>query len=251
MNAKLVLLGVIFGLFARSTNAQHRQIGGKDVSVQEFPFVVAITYLRELCGHGAIIDRRWIVSSASSFYNQPFSEYNVALDTDDFNGIANWQEVENIFVHPEWIGWDHNIALVKLKQELTYSGTIQPINIPTSDTSRPLDVTMVSYGTNEESTTHLRGASYTLKTDESCLKLLQDFSAKDVITLGQGYCLIPPEGAERGQYANDAGAPVVKGDELYGLFAFSENTGGVNQVSVVTRVMFFTDWIQSSIAKNS
>ncbi|XP_053674467.1 trypsin-like [Anopheles nili] len=251
MNAKVALLVTICGLLARLTCAQHRQIGGKDVTVQEFPFVVAITYERELCGHGAILDRRWILSSASSFYNQPYSEYNVAVATDDIEGDASWHEVDNVFLHPEWVGWDYNIALVKLKDEVTYSGTVQPINIPNDDSNIPLDVTMLSYGKNEDGTSHLRGATYTLKTDESCLSLLSNSASKDVITEGHGFCLIPPEGSEQGQYFSDAGAPVVKGDELYGVFAFSEDKGGVNKASVATRVRFFADWIQSSIANNS
>ncbi|XP_053674466.1 serine protease SP24D-like [Anopheles nili] len=251
MNAKLVLLVAIFGLLVGLASTQSRQIGGKDVIVQDYPFVVAITYLRELCGNGAIIQKRWIVSSASSFYNRPFSQYDVAVATDDFRGDATWHEVLNIYIHPEWVGFEHNIGLVKLVTEVSYSVAVQPISIATNDWSRPLDVTMLSYGKNEAGSTHLRAATYTLKTDQTCLQLLQDYNSRDVITLGHGYCLIPPAGTERGQYVNDAGAPVVKDNQLYGLFAFSENSGGVNDVSVATRVTFFTDWIESSIARYS
>ncbi|XP_050072795.1 trypsin-like [Anopheles maculipalpis] len=242
----LLFLAVSFASFLTlDTQAQIRHVGGKDVSARQYPFVAAIAYMRQLVGNGAIITPKWILTAASAVYHYPDSEHNSGLGADDFHGRADWHEVGKIVRHPEFIGWDNNIAMVQVRGTIQYSDTIQPINIATK-LPETVEVVMVSYGKNEHDTTHLRAAAYSLISDNvDCISLLKEYSAKEVIWQQHGFCLLPPPGTEQSQWYNDAGASMVANGELYAVFAFAEHEGGLNEGSVATRVASFLGWIQN------
>ncbi|XP_050075417.1 trypsin-4-like [Anopheles maculipalpis] len=246
------LLSVLFALICicSSVSAQVRQLGGADASVRQYPFMAGVAFARKLVGNGAIIAPRWVLTSASAVYAPQDILFDVQVGADSFLGTGSWYEVLQIYRHPEFVGWDYNIALIHLKGPITYTDTVQPIALATTDRDY-LEVIMVSYGTNEEDTQHLREAAYTISADDECVAFLTDGLAKEMVIQHRGYCLLPYRGAQQGQWFNDAGAPVVANNQLYGVFAFSEDEGGINEGSVVTRVISFADWIQSTMVAHS
>ncbi|XP_035917487.1 chymotrypsin-1-like [Anopheles stephensi] len=248
---KLLLIVTCASFITFFARAQLRQVGGKDVSVRQYPFVAAIAYTRQLVGNGAIITPNWILTSASAVYHYPDSEYSIAVGTDDFHSPANWHEVSKIIRHPEFVGWDNNIAMVLVRDTVKYGDTVKPINIATNSPDT-VEVTMLSYGKNEHSTTHLRAATYTLISDNvDCVGLLKESAAKEIIWRQHGFCLIPPPGTEQGQWYNDAGAPLVAHGELYAVFALAEHEGGLNEGSVAIRVASYLGWIQAVMFSGS
>uniref|UniRef100_A0A182S7I9 Peptidase S1 domain-containing protein n=1 Tax=Anopheles maculatus TaxID=74869 RepID=A0A182S7I9_9DIPT len=248
MKSTLVLFSLIC-LFC-SVTAQNRQIGGTDVSIGQYPFMAAIAFARKLVGNGAIIMQRWILTSASAVYAPQDALFDVQVGADTFMGSGSWYEVLSIYRHPEFVGWDYNIALIHLKGPITYSDTVQPIALTTTDTDY-IDVTMISYGINEQDTQHLRKAEYTLSADDECVAFLTDSLAKEMVTQHRGYCVRSFRGLQQGQWFNDAGAPLVANSLLYGLFAFAEDEGGINEGSVAVRVINFADWIHSTMAAHT
>uniref|UniRef100_A0A182K3Q5 Peptidase S1 domain-containing protein n=1 Tax=Anopheles christyi TaxID=43041 RepID=A0A182K3Q5_9DIPT len=247
MKLTLVLLFVIAIQHSGPVQAQTRQIGGKDASIQQYPFMAAIAFARRLVGNGAIIAPRWILTSASAVYAPQDALFDVQVGADTFMGTGDWYEVLAIHKHPEFIGWDYNIALIHLKGPIQYSDTVKPIDLADTVVDQ-LEVTMLSYGNNEDSTQHLREATYTLSTNDECVSFLTDGLAQSMVIEQRGFCVRPVPGTEQGQWFNDAGAPIVASGKLYGLFAFSEDEGGVNEGSVGTRVTSFLDWIHSKMA---
>ncbi|XP_035917172.1 chymotrypsin-1-like [Anopheles stephensi] len=241
-------ISVLFSLtcIACTVLAQRRQIGGRDTSIRQYPFMAAVAFARQLVGNGAIIAPRWILTSASAVYAPQDALFDVQVGADSFMGSGSWYEVLQIYRHPEFVGWDYNIALIHLKGPIKYSDTVQPIGLATTDTDY-IDATMLSYGINEQETQHLREAAYTLSADDECVAFLTDWLAKEMITQHRGYCVRPFRGAQQGQWFNDAGAPVVANNLLYGVFAFAEDEGGINEGSVATRVISFADWIQRTM----
>uniref|UniRef100_A0A182ME38 Peptidase S1 domain-containing protein n=1 Tax=Anopheles culicifacies TaxID=139723 RepID=A0A182ME38_9DIPT len=240
--------GIVFhdGETSHSVQAQERQIGGKDASTLSYPFMVAIAAARKLVGNGAIIESRWVLTTASALQFTQDALYDVQVGADTFNGAGYWYEILRIYRHPEYIGWDHNIALIKLKGHIKYTDTVQPIDLAVEDKDS-LEAIMVSYGFNEDGTSHLREATYTLTADDDCVNFLREDVAKQMIIDQQGYCVFPLPGNTQGQWYNDAGAPLVANEQLHGLFAFAEHEGGANHGSVATRVFKFTTWIQNTI----
>uniref|UniRef100_A0A182PPE6 Peptidase S1 domain-containing protein n=1 Tax=Anopheles epiroticus TaxID=199890 RepID=A0A182PPE6_9DIPT len=220
-----------------------------DANIQEYPFVAAIAYAKQLKGNGAILSRDWILTSGGAVALLPDGEYDVLAGSNDFNKPAQWIRVWRILRHPEYVGWDYDIALVQAHGGIEFSQTVQPINInPTFPET--VDVTMLSYGANEHGTATLRKAPYTLISDNiDCIRLLREYKSKQIIWQRHGFCLIPPPGTERAQWSNDTGAPLVVGDQLFALFAYAEYEGVINGGSVAIRVTSFTDWIEKVIAR--
>uniref|UniRef100_A0A182WL51 Peptidase S1 domain-containing protein n=1 Tax=Anopheles minimus TaxID=112268 RepID=A0A182WL51_9DIPT len=249
MKFAVVFLSLICLYYSRPVQAQVRQIGGKDASVINYPFMAAISLARTLMGNGAIIQSRWILTSASAVYFTQDSLYDVQVGADTFKGTGNWYEVLRIYRHSEYIGWDHNIALIQLKGHIKYTSVVQPIDLAVTDTDF-LEAVMLSYGFNEQGTAHLREGTYKLTATDECVNFVIEDIAKNMIRNQQGYCVFPLSSTGQGQWANDAGAPMVAYGQLYGLFAFAEHRGGINQGSVATRVFKFTNWIQGTITAN-
>ncbi|XP_041773533.1 trypsin-1-like [Anopheles merus] len=237
---------------AALAKGQRRQIGGTDVSIVQYPFVVGILLQRTIIiGNGAILAPSWVLTSASAVFNTPDSEYSIATGSEDLFTPAAQYQVQRIFRHPEFVGWDYNVALVKVSGKIVFGDTVQPIAIATTEPETVNDATMLSYGKNEDGTAHLRSATYTLISDnDDCVRLLQEYQAKEVIWQHHGFCLIPPPGTQQGQWFNDAGAPLVADGQLYAVFAFAENEGGTNEGSVATRLTSFAGWIQSIMFSN-
>ncbi|XP_049300085.1 trypsin-7-like [Anopheles funestus] len=207
--------------------------------------MAAIAYANQHVGNGAIINSKWILTSASAVFFVEEALYYVKVGADSFTSPGFWYEVFHIYRHPEFVGWDYNIALIQLKDNVRYTETVKPIALP-GDDPEFFTGKLLSYGQNEHGTRHLREADYTIVADDRCVNFLTDSSARQMIIDKQGYCLF---GHDQGQFYSDAGAPVVANDQLYGLFAFAEHHGGVNDGSVATRVFKFTTWIQEKMTQ--
>uniref|UniRef100_A0AAG5D3Y0 Peptidase S1 domain-containing protein n=1 Tax=Anopheles atroparvus TaxID=41427 RepID=A0AAG5D3Y0_ANOAO len=229
--------------------AQKRHFGGDDVTVDKFPFVVAISFVSELVGNGAIIAPRWILSSASAFQVTPHSEYIAHAGGDVYKDGERYPS-EAVYEHPEWNGYVANIALMKLKWKLKFGAKVKPIKLFQQDLDRVDDVFMISYGKNALGTKHLQGAPYFLTSDAACLASLNTDYAKAILQEGHGYCVndIGGNGA-RGQWHDDTGAPMVKDDRLVALWILRDDEVIThhNNVSLATRVFFFGGWIESTM----
>uniref|UniRef100_A0A182PPE5 Peptidase S1 domain-containing protein n=1 Tax=Anopheles epiroticus TaxID=199890 RepID=A0A182PPE5_9DIPT len=229
---------------------QLRQIGGRDVPILEYPFMAAIAFQKQLAGNGAIIGPRWVITSASAVFAPTDSLFDVQVGADSFSGPGSWYEVRAIFKHPEFIGWDHNIALIHLKGPIKYSDTVQPIELADVFIEQ-FQVTMLSYGINENDSRHLREALYDASSNNECVQFLTDGLAKQMVMDQRGFCVRALPGTQQGQWYNDAGAPIVAYGKLHGVFAFAETEGGINQGAVGTRIYAFLDWIRATMAKHN
>uniref|UniRef100_A0A182K3Q6 Peptidase S1 domain-containing protein n=1 Tax=Anopheles christyi TaxID=43041 RepID=A0A182K3Q6_9DIPT len=246
MKLTLVLLFVTTVQCLGSAEAKRLEIGGKDTGILLYPFMAAIELAKKLIGNGAIIAQRYVLTSASAVLEPHYSLYKVQVGADTFQGTGDWYEVLTIYKHPEFIGWDYNIALIHLKDRIAFGDTVQ--SIPIADTfTNNLEVLMLSYGTNEDNTMHLREAICTISTGEDCVKFLTGGLSKDIVLQGHGFCVHGTPGTEQGQWPTDAGAPIVAAGKLYGVFAFTEDEGRVNVGSVGTSVSSFLEWIYETM----
>uniref|UniRef100_A0A182I2C3 Uncharacterized protein n=1 Tax=Anopheles arabiensis TaxID=7173 RepID=A0A182I2C3_ANOAR len=219
-----------------SVQAKRLQIGGIDTGIFLYPYMAAIEFAQKLVGNGAIIAQRYILTSASAVAEPHDSLYKVQLGADVFKGPGDLYE-------------DCNIALLHLKEPIRYSDSVQPAIIADTFVNN-LQVLLVSYGTNEEGTMHLREAIYTASTDAECVDSLTKGLSKEIIIQEHGFCVRSPPGAEQGQWADDAGAPIVADGKLYGVFAFSEQEGKTNVGSIGTRVSAFLEWIYETMEEH-
>ncbi|XP_027146977.1 transmembrane protease serine 3-like [Larimichthys crocea] len=114
-----------------------RIVGGNISKPGQFPWQVSLRFLsKHRCG-GSIITSRWILTAAHCVYRYTLPLWKVIVGTGNSTLWANlWENsslaVEKIIHHHLYnsITLDYDIALIKLKESLVFSGSVQPICLP-------------------------------------------------------------------------------------------------------------------------
>ncbi|XP_021334565.2 transmembrane protease serine 3 isoform X1 [Danio rerio] len=111
-----------------------RIVGGNLSAEGQFPWQVSLHFQNEhLCG-GSIITSRWILTAAHCVYGIAYPMYwmvYAGLTELPLNAVKAFA-VEKIIYHSRYRpkGLDHDIALMKLAQPLTFNGMVEPICLP-------------------------------------------------------------------------------------------------------------------------
>ncbi|KAJ2945113.1 hypothetical protein O0L34_g9172 [Tuta absoluta] len=142
--------------------AGDRIIGGKDTSIDQYPWMALIEYkkrdkLKLLCG-GALISGKYVLTAAHCvkgeilFLGTPrnvrLGEYDISNDPSDLDCVeiagggkdctegVNVIPIEDTVVHEEYkarFSTHHDIALLRLARMAAYSDFIKPICLPLTD----------------------------------------------------------------------------------------------------------------------
>ncbi|XP_027700122.1 transmembrane protease serine 12-like [Vombatus ursinus] len=128
-----------------------RIIGGHDAQTGAWPWIVSLQFLKafnksvHLCG-GSIIRETWILTAAHCFKVSREPEFWIAVI--GVNNILQNRmkhkkiQIDFIVIHPEFKHntFENDIALIHLKNPVTYNDFVQPICLPFFD-DVPLDNT--------------------------------------------------------------------------------------------------------------
>lgn len=123
---------------SKSFRLQERILGGVRAAKGQFPHMVSLINRQNqfhICG-GAIIDNYHIVTSA--YCAKPYASYPELLNV--FLGAWNFREkvqsaVAAVTIHPEFneTTKQHDIALIRMQEEITFTEFVKPIALPTED----------------------------------------------------------------------------------------------------------------------
>ncbi|XP_020912658.2 serine protease 30 [Exaiptasia diaphana] len=146
----LLLLGALCTCFAEAKKIEcgtigkgiGRIVGGKSVTTKgAWPWQISIKSrrgFRHFCG-GSIIKPNWIVTAAHCFHPNPNpSHYKVTAGQLNFRKKerdVQTLDIEKIIRHPNFNQkkspkFDYDIALLKLKNKITYNDKVRPICLP-------------------------------------------------------------------------------------------------------------------------
>ncbi|KAJ8339916.1 hypothetical protein SKAU_G00345490 [Synaphobranchus kaupii] len=130
----------------RAEIRSRRMVGG--VLAKRVPWQALLYYgesvLQGGLGGGALVSDRWILTSGRNLFlndtqgpakGKPTGTFKVYVGLTDRNLVepSNEVEVEKMVVHPcfqKSSNWDHNLALIKLKEPVTFSESVMPIPLP-------------------------------------------------------------------------------------------------------------------------
>ncbi|XP_050094761.1 trypsin, alkaline C-like [Anopheles aquasalis] len=247
MNVIAIVLGLVL-IGVAVTDGQERLAGGSKAAVENYPFAAAILYGGRLFGNGAVLGRFFVLTSASALHVTETSGYSVTVGVSNYLQTQMRIQVMQIYRHPEWIGWDDNLAMLATVT-IEFSNHIQPIPLaPYSPDDTML--TFVSFGMNSAGTSvQLQHAAFRAMTGSLCHKFLRDGLAAGPINTQRGYCMVTNDSVKKGFFADDSGAPGVSNSQLHAIFAFTTAGGGVEDIGIAMRVPIYKGWIEGTIQR--
>lgn len=154
-----------------------RIIGGHELDITEAPWQVSLQNdgVFHFCG-GSIIAPQWILTAAHcvSMHVIDPSILRVRVGSTYRYSDGELFQAEKVWQHPNYVAvsFDFDVALIRLKTQLTFNEKVQPAKLPTHDKilSSRTNGLVSGWGETQspsESTKHLRGADVQI-IDENC-----------------------------------------------------------------------------------
>ncbi|XP_018403822.1 PREDICTED: transmembrane protease serine 3-like [Cyphomyrmex costatus] len=237
-----ILVALVYG-----TEGAPHIIGGKDAPVGKFPYQISLKYFgSHRCG-GSIIDNRNILTAAHCVDGLEDSVDNlkVHVGTNLLNVPGDVYNVESVSVNSNYDGYllINDVALVHLKNPITYNKLVQPINLTTSDAGlEGKPCTLSGWGT-----TWLGGSTPNkLQEIELIVYPHKDCKRSDSKVTDSHICTLTKTG--QGACHGDSGGPLVANGAQIGIVSYGVPCA-VGFPDVYTRVSSFISWINAHLKK--
>ncbi|XP_006862816.1 PREDICTED: complement C1s subcomponent [Chrysochloris asiatica] len=262
----------VCGVPSETFKGKQRIFGGSPADIQNFPWQV---FFPSPWAGGALIDEYWVLTAAHVVEGNPSPKMYVGSTSVQTSLLENAQMLtaERVIIHPGWEvldapetrkNFDHDIALVKLKDPVKMGPTVSTICLPgtTPEYSTSVgDLGLISGWGQTEKRDHvirLRGAWLPVASLENCNKLKQKDSNRDLRTFVITKNMICA-GGEKGvdSCAGDSGGafviqdPNVENPRFYvaGLVSWGPPQCGI--YGFYTKVNNYLDWIMKTMQENS
>uniref|UniRef100_A0A914V6H3 limulus clotting factor C n=2 Tax=Plectus sambesii TaxID=2011161 RepID=A0A914V6H3_9BILA len=206
------------------------------------------------CG-GSVIDNGWVVTAGHCVYgstNSPSSfRVKVGVYSEDSSSESGEQvlEVQAIHLHPKYQAnpdpqWD--IALIELKTQVAYTNHIQPVCLPSKDSTvvvEPNSAWVTGWGTTTEDgsiSKTLRQVKVPFVNPPTCeIDYPHTINEEVMICAGQ---------KNLDTCQGDSGGPLVVQNPngtwyMYGLTSFGQGCAEYKHPGIYSRVTAYCDWI--------
>ncbi|XP_072011797.1 transmembrane protease serine 4-like [Engystomops pustulosus] len=244
--------GTVVSLSCITCGVNHnkqRIIGGQDSSIENTPWQASLQYMGQHACGASILDPFHVLTTAHCFQQKErqVDRWQVQVGSASLSYLFG-AKVENIFIPTPYNLESklYDIAILKLKSELSLSASIQPICLPGYDIDlpdgAPLSVTgwghTVEGGSSLSST--LQRVSINLISNEECNRDYFGQVQKTMMCAGRS-----TGGFDTCQ--GDSGGPLVYlGNthwEQVGIVSWGDGCGRENKPGVYTKVSSYLPWI--------
>ncbi|KAI8425780.1 hypothetical protein MSG28_011563 [Choristoneura fumiferana] len=251
MAFKLVAL-VLAVAVAASAAPDSRIVGGTPTSIQEFPYIVALTYLYPGPGItvqrcvGSILSSFHVMTSGFCFTGAVLENMKVRAGSTLSMSGGEIRDIRDFIKHPNYEEDPRagDIAICFLASPLFMTDTIAALFIPPQNQYLPdyTQVKAVSWGfvsedgpQNEE----LKTVNLLKIPLADCQERYSDVAGVII----DDPVLCAGDQGPIGMCAGDSGAPLVIGQVIVGISSFNKNCGDETYPDVFTRIDRYTDWI--------
>jgi len=240
-----------------------RIIGGKEVSITEFPWQVSILGARgHFCG-GSIINRWTILTAAHCIGRNGNPDYELFIrvrvgSTHRMSG-GSLKAVRKAIVHPDYgspTDFENDIALLILRLPLFYSKYVQPISLPTQNVEISANETVLVSGWglvdyyDYDLPENLNAASVQIISRDVCAEAYKEYEDDNLFITDNMICagIWKLGGIDACQ--GDSGGPLalVSGNSrvLHGIVSWGKGCALPDYPGVYTRVSTYVDWIKEN-----
>ncbi|XP_018591029.2 uncharacterized protein c1s.2 [Scleropages formosus] len=255
-----------------SNSFRQRVLGGEDAEPGAVPWQV---FLKTDSGRGgaAVIGDRWILTAAHNLFSKDSSSRAAPLqmvkvhvgDNDVDNLLKTPIGVVSVHAHhgyknPNQKNFNHDIALIKLDQTLTFNARVMPLCLPPENAQYHTNkVGMVSgFGITENQTVSnkLKYIRLPLVDHDKCATSIEEQKRqqKDIPVLTNNmFCAGLPEGGKDSCAGDSGGAFTLQDNDRYwaaGIVSWGIGCGKQGTYGVYTRVANYLGWIKETMEKN-
>uniref|UniRef100_A0A903Z006 trypsin n=1 Tax=Anopheles minimus TaxID=112268 RepID=A0A903Z006_9DIPT len=248
------------GIISSPSHAAEPIIGGTDAAEGAAPYQVSLQLKGyHICG-GSIVGDRWILTAAhclrsenSSFQLAIVQAPKVIVGTNNWKKGGTAYDVERIFFYSSLQPNKNDIALVRLATPLKLSKRVARISYSAEIVPDYATLTLTGWGYIDDNNTvpeklqtiDLRHAAL-----ERCLKIIAEIPAGENATVSANVmCILRKQG--HGSCNGDSGSPLLwKGKQVALVMGSLDGPKECSKklVSVLTRISYYYDWIQQTIA---
>ncbi|KAJ8705218.1 hypothetical protein PYW07_011045 [Mythimna separata] len=248
--ASVAYLLLAFLAFA-SAAPENRIVGGDHVTIEEFPYVIAFTYLYPGPGItvqrsvGALVSSWHAVTSAFSFTGAILDNMKVRAGSTNSLSGGILVDIEDVIKHPDYTETprSNDIAVVRFKTPLGISNVINVLFLPPQNyyISDGQAVKIVSWGFETEQGPQLQTLKTVFLNKINTAVCQAAFANSDKVAISdKNICAIAPG---KGLCTGDSGAPMAISNVLVGSHSFFEDCLGDDYPDVFARTDRYTNWI--------
>lgn len=227
--------------------ADQEIVGGKRVSIADYPYVVYLTTPDgfQFCG-GTLVDDDKVVTTAHCAVDRKPADVTVVAGREDKrSGVGTTSAVAGIWVDPAFsdVRTGSDVAVLTLARRLPYP-TIDVAGAADADVYRPgAEATILGWGRTAEggaASRFLRAARVPIMADADCAASYPDYQADSMTCAG-----LPRGGVDTCQ--GDSGGPLIVDGKLAGITSWGEGCAEAGRPGVYTRLAAYADVLADQI----
>ncbi|XP_001659492.2 serine protease SP24D [Aedes aegypti] len=220
-------------------------VGGHFAEDNQFPHQIGLFYTGNFRCGGSIIDQQWVLTAAHCVLDGinkiPPSQLAVYAGSSNLAGDGHFFEVEDTFAHELYGEFQHDIALIKLKEKIEFDESMQKIELNTEELEESDAVTISGFGrigTGMDISEQLKYATMYVLREKDCYQAA-GFVSKGLICFNNA--------VDNGACNGDSGGPAVHDGKLVGVANFVISACGTQYPDGYAKVAYYVDWIKQTI----
>uniref|UniRef100_A0A1B6E6Y0 Peptidase S1 domain-containing protein n=1 Tax=Clastoptera arizonana TaxID=38151 RepID=A0A1B6E6Y0_9HEMI len=217
-------------------------VNGKNTTIESHPYQCSVIYYGSFFCSCVILNQNWVLTLADCIYNSSPEYYQIQVGSNSSSFGGSLYFVDEFEIHPDYNveSRDYSLGLIKLNGYLTFSNSVQKINMATKDLKKGKKVVISGWGESKFGNTF---QDLTLKTvsHDDCEYVYEEYGYEVTDSM------ICAKANNAGPCFNDFGDPLVNRNKLYALFSWCFNCGDNNFPGVFISVPECLDWIKETI----
>ncbi|CAH3897448.1 unnamed protein product [Pieris brassicae] len=227
-------------------------VAAKDISRERVPYVVSIKEVDNHLCSGTILRGNWVLTSPQFVYDKQPKDLLVVIGTvDKTDSNALSVHVKKIEVHPNYNyeNFAYSLALLKTKEDISYSKLVLPIELPTAPTKIAEYLFALGWKLkgDKKPSNNLQVKNVTSLSNHVCVKgICRQFSPdKSVLAIKNNKGFDTEE-----EYFSDIGGPLVNEDKIVGVILIMFELSERKRSGLCARVYDGLQWINKIIKDN-
>ncbi|KAL4807909.1 trypsin-like cysteine/serine peptidase domain-containing protein [Aspergillus unguis] len=227
--------------------AKEAIVGGDDAEIAEYPYQIALLYQGSLRCGGSIISPKYVVTAGHCADGVSASSLSIRAGSTYHARGGTVVGVSKATVHPDYDAdtVDNDIAILTLEEELSFSDSIQAVDLPTSSSlpSTGTVGTATGWGALTEGGNVSPNLQYVEVPVVSKSECTSDYQGFNTITDSM-VCAGVDQGGKDG-CQGDSGGPFVSSGTLIGITSWGNGCARAGYPGVYSSPAYFRDFIES------